>query len=86
MAANITRVSVDSVTAMEQSITSYITQGFSVVNKTSDRVTLVKRKEFSVMWAVIGFLLCILPLLVYLVVYAVQSDQVVEIVVTSTSH
>ncbi len=40
---------------------------------------MVKRKEFSTLWAVIGFLVCVLPLLVYIIVYAASSDQVVEI-------
>ena len=81
MAANISRMTVDSVDAMEQAITSYITQGFTVVNKTAANVTLIKRKQFSTLWAVIGFVVCVLPLLIYLIVYAAQSDQVVEIVV-----
>jgi hypothetical protein len=81
LAANLSRMTVDSVQAMDQAITSYITQGFMVVNKTATSVTLVKRKQFSVLWAVIGFVVCVLPLLIYLIVYAAQSDQVVEIVV-----
>ena len=80
MAAKYSRMTADSPAAMEQVITSYITQGFVVVNKTATSVTLSKRKEFSVLWAVIGFIVCILPLLIYLIVYATQSDQVVEIV------
>lgn len=81
MSAKMQRLTVDSVNAMEQAITSYITQGYSVVNKTATSATLVKKKQFSVLWAVIGFLVCLLPLLVYLIIYATQSDQVVEIVV-----
>lgn len=81
MAEQIQRFPVDSVAAMEQSITSYITQGFTVVNKTGTSVTMVKKKQFSVMWAVIGFIVCVAPLLIYLIVYAMQSDQVVEIFV-----
>jgi len=85
MAAQMRRMTVDSVAAMEQAITSYITQGFTVVNKTATTVTLVKKKQFSALWAVIGFIVCVLPLLIYLIVYAAQSDQVVEIVVASGS-
>jgi len=74
------RLTVDSVDAMEMSITSFITQGFTVVNKTASSATLQKKKEFKALWAVIGFLLCLLPLLIYLIVYAVQADvEVVEI-------
>lgn len=85
MAANVTRTTVDSVAAMEQAITSYIIQGYTVVNKTSTSVTLIKRKQFSVLWATIGFLVCVVPLLIYLIVYASQSDHVVELVVAASA-
>lgn len=64
---------------MESAIQGYIAQGFSIANRTPTSVTLVKRKEFSILWAVIGFLICLLPLLIYLIVYASQSDQMVTI-------
>lgn len=64
---------------MESIITSYIAQGFVIANRSPVSVTLMKRKEFSVLWTVIGFLLCLLPLLVYLIVYAAQSDQMILI-------
>lgn len=64
---------------MEGIITSYIAQGFVIANRSPVSVTLMKRKEFSVLWTVIGFLLCILPLLIYLIVYASQSDQMIVI-------
>jgi hypothetical protein len=47
MAAQMQRLTVDSVSAMEQAITSYITQGFTVVNKTATSVTLVKEKAIQ---------------------------------------
>jgi hypothetical protein len=81
MAAQMQRMKVDSVAAMEQAITSYITQGYVVVNKTATTATLMKKKEFSALWAVIGFLICVLPLLIYIIIYAMESDKVVEIVV-----
>ena len=78
----IQRLNVTTVAEMEQSITSYIAQGFIVVNKTTMSATLQKKKEFKALWAIIGFLLCIVPLLVYLIVYATQPDvEVVEIIV-----
>lgn len=64
---------------MESMIQGYIAQGFNIANRTPTSVTLIKRKEFSVLWAVIGFLVCLLPLLIYLIVYAAQSDQMVTI-------
>lgn len=82
--ARITQVPVDSVSTMEQVITQYIAQGFIVVNKTATTATLQKKKEFSALWAVIGFVLCLLPLLVYLVIYASKPDvEVVQIDVTA---
>jgi hypothetical protein len=81
MAASVARVSVDSVGALDAAITSYAAQGYVVINKTPRSVTMIKKKEFSVLWAVIGFLICVLPLLVYLIIYAAQSDQLVEITI-----
>ena len=66
---------------LETMTMSYIAQGYSIANKTPMQVTLVKRKQFSVLWAVIGFLVCVLPLLIYLIVYALESDQMVTITV-----
>lgn len=60
-------------------ITGYIAQGYNVANRTPTSVTLIKRKQFSILWAVIGFVLCLLPLLIYLIVYAAESDQMVVI-------
>ncbi len=76
-------VPVSNADAMERVITVYIAQGFVVVNKTSNSATLQKKKEFKIVWAVIGFVLCVLPLLVYLIVYATQpSVEVVQIQIT----
>jgi hypothetical protein len=83
MAAKIQRVSVSSIAEMEMAITTYGAQGFDVLNKTANSVTLVKRKRFNVIWSVIGFLLCVVPLLIYIVIYMLQSDVIIEITVQS---
>lgn len=67
---------------LETMTMSYLAQGYSVANKTPMQVTLIKRKEFSAFWAVIGFIFCLLPLVIYLIVYALESDQMVTITVT----
>lgn len=65
---------------MEAAVLTYLAKGFVVANKTKTSATLQKKKEFSVLWGVIGFLLCLLPLLIYLVVYASKPDvEIVEI-------
>jgi hypothetical protein len=60
-------------------INMYVMGGFVVASREANCVTLVKRKEFSIVWAVVGFFLCVLPLLIYLVVYAFEQDHVVMI-------
>ena len=60
-------------------IDGYVMQGFAVATRDPASVTMVKRKQFNVVWAVIGFFLCLLPLLIYLIVYASEQDQVVFI-------
>ena len=83
--SRVQQISVFNANAMEQAITSYIAQGFIVVNKTATSATLQKKKEFKIVWAVIGFILCLLPLLVYLIVYATQPEvEVVQIQITGS--
>lgn len=69
---------------LSSAINSYVVQGFAVANREPNVVTMVKPKSFNMVWAVIGFFLCILPLLVYLIVYSTQDDQVVLIRVIGT--
>jgi hypothetical protein len=84
MAVTATQVQVPDRAALDSAITSYIAQGFTVQNRGEDFVLLFKKKEFSALWAVVGLVLCVLPLLVYLIVYATQKDQLVEIRVVAS--
>ncbi|MCL2582425.1 MAG: hypothetical protein FWE35_08215 [Streptosporangiales bacterium] len=77
--ANVRYAEVASHEQMQTEISRLITMGFVVANQTPQSVTMIKRKEFSIPMLVIGFFLCLLPLLIYLIVYAAQSDEVVEI-------
>lgn len=77
MAASVQQVNVTLQDELESTIASYIAQGFVVSNRTPEAVTLFKKKEFNVIWAVIGFFLCLLPLLVYCIVYLTQNDEMV---------
>jgi hypothetical protein len=79
MAVTASQVQVPDRGALDSAITSYIAQGFTVQNRGEDFAVLFKKKEFSVLWAVVGLILCLLPLLIYLIVYATQKDQLVEI-------
>jgi hypothetical protein len=85
VAANVQQISVTSQEELESSIMSYIAQGFTVSSRSAESVTLFKKKEFNVLWAVIGFFLCLLPLLVYSIIYATQNDQMIVVKVASTA-
>ena len=73
MSSAVMTVPVTSVDELESAIMSYIAQGFTLQNRTPAAVTMFKKKEFNILWAVIGFFLCILPLLIYCIVYATQK-------------
>jgi len=84
MAVKATQVQVPNAGALDSTITSYIAQGFTVQNRGEDFAVMFKKKEFSVLWAIVGLVLCLLPLLVYLIVYATQKDELVEIRVAAS--
>jgi hypothetical protein len=77
--ATVQQVPVYSEAQMEQWITSYIAQGFMLSNRTPTGATLFKKKEFSILWLVIGLLLCVFPLIIYLIVYAAESDKMIQL-------
>lgn len=79
MAVAAAQVHVHDQSALDSTITSYIAQGFTVQNRGEDFAVMFKKKEFNVLWAIVGFCLCLLPLLIYAVVYSTQRDQLVEI-------
>jgi hypothetical protein len=64
---------------MEMAIASYIAQGYVLSNRWSTGATMFKKKEFSILWLVVGLILCVFPLLIYLMVYASQSDKMIQI-------
>src|SRR6266704_87865 len=77
--ANVRYIDVTEPEQMQLEITRLVAAGFTVANQSDRSVTLVKRKQFSIPMLIIGLLLCVVPLLIYLIVYASQSDQIVEI-------
>jgi hypothetical protein len=79
VAAAVRRVTVAEPEQMQVQITQLVAQGFTVANQTSRSVTLIKHKQFSIPLLLIGLLLCVLPLFIYLIVYALQNDQIIEI-------
>ena len=86
MATKSVSVQVPTPQDLETMTMSYIAQGYNVANKTPMQVTLIKRKQFSYFWAVIGFIFCLLPLVIYLIVYALESDQMAVITVAGVQQ
>ena len=78
-AAQVQTIAVPDEHQLRAAIDSYIIQGFTVATRESGAVTMRKAKEFNVVWAVIGFALCLLPLLIYCIVYSQEQDKVVVI-------
>lgn len=85
MAAQVQVIEVSTPTEVDAAISSCVVQGYVMANRTPTSATMVKRKEFSALWAVIGFLVCVIPLLIYLIMYAAETDKVVEIRVSQNA-
>ncbi len=79
MPADIQTLDVGTIEEMEVVISSFVTQGYVLANKTLTSATMIKTKQFNIIWAIIGFFFCLLPLIVYLIVYAGEKDKVAEI-------
>ena len=61
-------------------VNAHLVEGYQLRNQTGSEVVLFKPKQFSIVWAVIGFFFMLLPLVIYIIVYAMQSDKVVQII------
>jgi hypothetical protein len=79
MASNVSYINVTEPEQMQLEITRLVSAGYTVANQSDRSVTLVKRKQFSIPILIVGFFLCVIPLIVYLIIYSVQKDQIVEI-------
>jgi hypothetical protein len=74
---------------IDQVVSQYIIQGFTVVNRMTGHATLLKKKELNgttlVLCLVLGLVVCEIPLIIYLIVYLTQSDRMVQINVASAA-
>jgi hypothetical protein len=75
----VTTTTVGSARELEVAVANYSSQGYYLVTRTDTSATMRKPKEFNVLIAILGFLFCVVGLVIYAIVYAMQSDQVVEI-------
>ena len=76
-------ITVDSTDDMETVIANYAMKGFSITSKTSKRAVLYKKKEFSMLMAVIGFVMCVIGLVIYAILFSLKDDEVIEVVVSA---
>lgn len=77
---SVKQVTVNSKEALSLATTTYLAKGFVVASSTAEKVVLQKKKEFKALWAVLGFLFCVLPLIIYIIVYVTQPDvEIVEL-------
>ena len=65
--------------AFEAAIAGYSARGFLLVSKTDTTALLRKPKQFNVLLALLGALLCLVGFIVYVIYFAAQQDEVVEI-------
>jgi hypothetical protein len=75
----VTTTTVGSARELEVAVANYSAQGYYLVTRTDTSATMRKPKQFNVLIAILGFLFCVVGLVIYAIVYAMQSDQVVEI-------
>lgn len=59
----------------------YVKQGYRVVSQTETSAQLVKPKVFSLVWAILWFLVAVVGLIVYLIYYASKRDKTVYLTV-----
>ena len=85
MPATVHNLSVATRDQLDAAIQGYIAQGYVISNRTETSVTLFKKKEFNVVWAIVGFFACLLPLLIYTIVYAAESDKMVIVSVEGSA-
>ena len=83
---SVTAVRVGSENDMEMAIASYISRGFVLSNRSPTGATMFKKKEFSIPMLVVGFILCVVPLIIYLFVYELESDKTVQIQLVSANQ
>ena len=77
---SVKQITVDSKDALSLAPNTYLAKGFVVASSTAEKVVLQKKKEFKALWAVLGFLFCVLPLIIYIIVYVTQPDvEIVEL-------
>jgi hypothetical protein len=72
---------VPSAEALQAAVMDHLADGYVLRASTAHDAYLYKAKRFEMVWALIGFALCVVPLVIYLFVFLLQQDQAVHLVV-----
>jgi len=64
---------------LNRAIADYQAKGWILLNQTSNSAQLKKPKEFSVGFFIIGLFLLVIVAVIYLVAYAVKSDEIITL-------
>ncbi|HWY90237.1 MAG TPA: hypothetical protein VNY31_06150 [Solirubrobacteraceae bacterium] len=64
---------------LDQIVLSYVGQGYQPAMRTETSALLIKKKELSIVWVLVGLFLCFIPLVIELVRYYKDEDLVVEV-------
>ena len=67
--------------ALQAEIDLLVRQGYRVVSQSESAAHLVKAKKFSIIWALIWFVLAVFPFVIYLLYYVFKWDHRVYLVV-----
>jgi hypothetical protein len=64
---------------MQNTMTAYVAQGYTVMSHTETSIVMVKKKELNMVWMIVGFFICLIPMIIELVRYSKDEDKVIEI-------
>ena len=67
--------------ALQAEIDIFVRQGYRVVSQSESAAYLLKNKKFSIMWALIWFVIAVFPFVIYLIYYVFKWDHRVYLVV-----
>jgi len=68
---------------LQQHINWYVGQGYRIIAQTETSAQLIKPKQFSLIWALLWFLLFGIGLIVYIIYYAAKKDKAVYLTITA---
>lgn len=75
---------------LDQAVHSYMSSGWLLVSRTDQLVQMKKPKKFNwlwfFLWLLISFIVFVLPIILYLIYYAVKKDEIITLSVNSAGE